>query len=217
MVENLFIGSQTSCSHWHRDLIIAQLLLGFPRINLGSLIVCFVYNLPKAALTKCQILMYAADSQVIADTLKNELLLVNKWLIDNNFFMHEGKTECMLFVTGPKLAHCTSFSIVIDWKTLNRVSEYKYLGIVLDASLTWNTHVDYLIVKVRKRLSMLGRIGKNINMYTAGTVYTSSFSLFLITVILSGAAAGVLTLISWRSCRGAKHVSLCIWRAAKKR
>ena len=56
---------------------------------------------------------------------------------------------------------------------LNRVSEYKYLGIVLDASLTWNAYVDYLIGKVRKRLAILGRIRKNINMYTAGTVYTS--------------------------------------------
>ena len=81
--------------------------------------------------------------------------------------------ECMLFGTGPKLALSTSFSIVIDGKALNHVSEYKYLGIALDASLTWNEHVDYLISKVRKRLAMLGRIRKNINMYTAGTVYTS--------------------------------------------
>ena len=87
--------------------------------------------------------------------------------------MHEGKTECMLFGTGYKLALSTSFSIVIDRKALNRVSEYKYLAIVLDASLTWNAHVGYLIGKVRKRLAMLGRIRKNINMYTAGTVYTS--------------------------------------------
>ncbi|KAK2558582.1 hypothetical protein P5673_018759 [Acropora cervicornis] len=85
----------------------------------------------------------------------------------------EGKTECILFGTGPKLALSTSFSVAIDGKALNRVSEYKYLGIVLDASLTWNAHVDYLIGKVRKRLAMLGRIRKNINMYTAGTVYTS--------------------------------------------
>ena len=81
--------------------------------------------------------------------------------------------ECMLFGTGPKLALSTSFSIAINGKALNRVSEYKYLGIVLDASLTWNAHVDYLIGRVRKRLAMLGRIRKNINMYTAGTVYTS--------------------------------------------
>ena len=68
---------------------------------LGPLLfVLFINDLPKV-LTKCQILMYAddtvmcfsaTDSQVIADTLTNELALVNKWLIDNNLFMRKGKT-----------------------------------------------------------------------------------------------------------------------------
>ena len=76
----------------------------------------------------------------------------------------------MLFGTGPRLALSTSFSVAIDGKELNRTSKYEYLGVVLDVSLTWNAHVDYLIGKVRKRLAIFGRIRKNINMYTAGTV-----------------------------------------------
>ena len=76
----------------------------------------------------------------------------------------------MLFGTGPRLALSTSFSVAIDGKELNRSSKYEYLGVILDASLTWNAHVDYLIGKVRKRLAILGRIRKNINMYMAGAV-----------------------------------------------
>ena len=47
-------------------------------------------------------------------------------------------------------------------------------------------------------------------MYVTDTVYTSFFSLFLITATLSVATAGVLTLIGWRNCkarRGARYVS----------
>ena len=93
------------------------------------------------------------------------------------------------------------FFCSFDGKALNRASWYKYLGVVLDASLTWNVHVEYFTGKVRKRLAMLGRIRKNINQYTAGTVYTS-FVLPLLgkTAMLCGAAAGALTLIRWRSC-----------------
>jgi len=84
--------------------------------------------------------------------------------------MHQGKTECTLFGTGSRLALSTSLSVAIDGKELNRASKYKYLGIVLDASLTWNAHVCYLIGKIRKRLASLGRIRKNTNVYKAGTV-----------------------------------------------
>ena len=84
--------------------------------------------------------------------------------------MHKGQTECMLFGTGSRLALSTSLSVAIDGKELNRASKYKYRGVVLDASLTRNAHVDYLIGKVRKRLASLGRIRKNTNVYKAGTV-----------------------------------------------
>ena len=84
--------------------------------------------------------------------------------------MHQGKTECMLFRTRPRLPLCTSFSEAIDRKELNHTCKYKYLGVVLDAWLTWNAHVDYLIRKVRKRLASLGRIRKNTNVNKAGTV-----------------------------------------------
>ena len=112
------------------------------------------------------------DSQVIADSLTNELT-------DKNLFMHKGKMECMLLGTGLRLALSTSFFVAIDGKALNRASKYKYLGVILGVSLTWNVHVEYLIGKVRKRLAMLGRIRKNINMYKAGIVYTSFVLPFL--------------------------------------
>ena len=63
----------------------------------------------------------ATDSQVISDTLTNQLTLVNKWLLDNDLFIHKGKTECMLFGTGPRLALSTTFSVAINGKALNRV------------------------------------------------------------------------------------------------
>ena len=82
--------------------------------------------------------------------------------------------NCILFGTGPKLALSTSFFLsTIDGKVLNRASKNKYLGIVLDPSLTWNAHVDYLVGNVRQRVALLGPIMKNLYMYMTDTVYTS--------------------------------------------
>ena len=69
------------------------------------------------------------DSQVIAHTLTNELALLNKWLIDNNLFMHKGKKECMLFGTGPRLALSTSFSVTLMEKHLIALLGINILGL----------------------------------------------------------------------------------------
>ena len=71
------------------------------------------------------------DSQVIAHTLTNELALLhgNKWLIDNNLFMHKGKKECMLFGTGPRLALSTSFPVALMEKHLIALPGINILGL----------------------------------------------------------------------------------------
>ena len=97
---------------------------------------------------------------------------MSPFFLPDDLLMHKGKMDCILLGTGPRLALSPSFSVTFDGKVLNRASENKYLR-VLDPSLTWNAHVDYLVGNVRQRVTLLGPIMKNINMYVTGTVYTS--------------------------------------------
>ena len=114
----------------------------------------------------------ASNAQEISSTLTSELAKVNDWLVDNSLFIHPGKTECVLFGTGSRLA-TANLSVNIDGKELTRVPEYKYLGVILDESLSWNAHVNYLISKVSKRIGILGRTRRSISMHTAGIIYRS--------------------------------------------
>ena len=140
----------------------------------------FINDLP-VVLEKFNILMYADDTVIyvtarnaeeIGNTLTNELAKVNEWLLNNNLFMHKGKTECILFGTDSKLASA-NFSVSVNGSDLKRVSEYKYLGVVMDECLTWKAHVRYLLGKVGKRIGMLGRARKNISMHSANKVHKS--------------------------------------------
>ena len=148
---------------------------------LGPLLfVPFVNDLP-IILERCQILMYANDTVMyfaannareISITITSELTKVNDWLVHNSLFIHQGKTECVLFGTGSRLANA-NLSVNIDGKELTRVAEYKYLGVILDESLSWNAQVNYLISKVSKRLGILGLTRRSIRMHTAGIIYRS--------------------------------------------
>ena len=51
--------------------------------------------------------------------------------------------------------------------------EYKYLGVVLDDGLTWKTHVDYISVKVGKRLGLLHRIREDLTANASNLIYKS--------------------------------------------
>ena len=117
----------------------------------------FINNLP-VVLEKCNILTYAdatviyvtaRNAEEIGNTLTNKLAKVNEWLLNNNLLMHKGKTECILFGTDSKLASA-NFSVSVNGSDLKRVSEYKYLGVVMDKCLTWKARVKYLLAKLAK-------------------------------------------------------------------
>ena len=74
----------------------------------------------------------------------NLLRLTDDLFVNNSLFIHQGKTECVLFGTGSRLA-TANVSVNIDGKELTRVVEYTYLGVILDELLSWNAHVNYLM------------------------------------------------------------------------
>ena len=67
----------------------------------------------------------------------------------------------------------TNYQLVINGSPLKRVSEFRYLDIVLNENLSWNAHIDDIIVKVGKRLGLLRRLRRNLTMHAAETVYKS--------------------------------------------
>ena len=113
----------------------------------------------------------AKDQLKISNTLTKELAIMNQWLLENTLFA-QGKTECVLFGTIPRLACTNNFIVGID-NFLKRVSQFKYLGVVLDQCLTKSEHVKYLVGKVSKRISLYRRTRNNLSLYTANVIYKS--------------------------------------------
>lgn len=85
--------------------------------------------------------------------------------------------------------------------------------LVLSSVVAYVKCIDYLIGKVSKRVAMLSRMRKNI-MYTAGTVYKP----FVLPIIdYCDTVCNCRGSVKLISCRGAQHVSWCVWGEAKKR
>lgn len=69
-----------------------------------------------------------------------------KWFEDNHLVLNVNKTEEMVF--DPRGDHRP---VIIHNKTISQVFSYKYLGVFIDNSLTWNTHVDSLCSRLQQR------------------------------------------------------------------
>ena len=107
----------------------------------------------------------------IERALCRDLQLLESWLRDNSLFLSKSKTECVLFGTASRLSTVTNFSIHVSGSLIERVSEFKYLGVVLDESLSWTAHVKYILGKAGKRVGML--IRTNVTTNTAHLIYKS--------------------------------------------
>jgi hypothetical protein len=62
--------------------------------------------------------------------------------------------------------------VFINILALYLPSKYKYLGVFLDDSLTWKSHVEYITTKVGKRLGLLRRTRKDLTANAANIYKT---------------------------------------------
>lgn len=67
----------------------------------------------------------------------------------------------------------SNFDYRIDQETLQRVSEYKYLGVIITHNLSWSSHIDYICNKSLKKLGYLRRTLRNSPKETKLMLYKS--------------------------------------------
>jgi len=113
------------------------------------------------------------NTSVIQDNLNQDLCKLDAWLKENSLFLNTTKTETMLFGTHAKLSKHNDFNINYNGESLKRVNEFMYLGVKFDDSITWSSHVQYIISRAGKRLGMLSRLRKNLTTFAANTIYLS--------------------------------------------
>ena len=135
---------------------------------LGPLMfILFINDLPEC-LQNANVVLYADDAviyfnhkniDIIQETLDCELKNIKKIFKDNELIINlkKGKTESMLFGTTRKCNN-NDLSVQYDGKSVNTVKTYKYLGCLLDSSLSLNQHFDSCYKKACGRLRLLSKM-----------------------------------------------------------
>lgn len=149
---------------------------------LGPLLfITYINDLP-SVVKNCDIQLYADDTLLfyssnsiedIESCLSADLSSIISWLDSNYLFLNYKKTKVMLTGTHQRLAKVNDFCVLVNSKTLGRVYQFKYLGLVLDPTLSWNDHIDHMSSKISSRLGMLRKARKVIPRDACITLYNA--------------------------------------------
>ena len=82
------------------------------------------------------------------------------WLSTNKLILNFKKTEFMVFGTHQRLCRqdIDGAHITLGGEYVKHFDAFKYLGVVVENSLSFNLHIDYVKKKVSKTLGMFSRI-----------------------------------------------------------
>ena len=116
--------------------------------------------------TKFQFLMYADDTTIYFNLkdfplinkeveINSELEKVNTWLKFNKMAINVDKSKCMFFHKRRAIA---PLKFSMNNKTIDVVHNFNYLGIMLDAHMSWKSHIAMVSNKLSRINGILHRL-----------------------------------------------------------
>ena len=193
------------------ELDLLEIKTGIPQGSiLGPLFFSIMINDLVNSSNKFKFLMYADDTTIYFNLedfpienrevlINNELEKVNKWLKLNKPAVNVDKTKSMLF---HKRRPVTPIQFSMNNRKIDVVQYFNYLGIMLDADMSWKTHV----AMVRNKLSRINGILHRLKyIYPQSILITLYKSLFVPHInygsLLWGHAGGALDKIQKKAVR----------------
>ena len=154
---------------------------------LGPLFFLVFINDVEGALTNCKFKLYADDSVLYqsglggehaANLLQPSLDEFSHWCHVNKLTINAKKSKSMVFGSRSKVKKAKNVTVRMDGERLQKVPSFKYLGIILDPTLSYNKHVSYVIKTVLYKMSLLGKLRKYLNDNVALQIYKSMLLLY---------------------------------------
>ena len=171
---------------------VVSLAAGVPQGSiLGPLLFSMYVNDLPTVCPNSNTIMYADDSVIfmhgnstarVADQLTDSLQHIKKWLNQNCLQLNVSKSVCMFF--SKTKIHCPEPEVVVDGERLRVVSDFKYLGVLIDNNLTFKEHIKKVSKCVKFNLSNFRHI-RSCMSTKAALMYMHSMILSHITYCLT--------------------------------
>ena len=138
--------------------------MAFFRLCTWSVIV-FAFDLPGIS-KKLTFYLFADDTNIyfessnlldLQKTVNKELWKVRKWLESNRLALNINETNSVIFHSAGKEI-CDNITVKIGKKKIHRENHVRFLGVLLESTLSWKTNITELSKKLSRTVGLFYRI-----------------------------------------------------------
>ena len=140
----------------------------------------YVNDLPEVITNNAKIILYADDTSVIIPNpslqdleinMNKQFVAINEWFKTNLLSLNFKKTHYLLFRTKNSLE--TNISICCGNKHITNTSNTKFLGLHIDETLSWKSHIDQLVTKLSSACYAIRTVKDFMSQETLKMIYFS--------------------------------------------
>ena len=148
---------------------------------LGPLLfIIYINDLPNIS-KLAEFILYADDANIIItgtsieeiqSKLDNLTSLLLKWVDSNGLALNLKKTHYMIF-SNQRTAAFPELEVKIAGVTINRVTEARFLGVIIDEKLSWKKHIQAVKAKMNRYLGIMHKIKRYLPITARLQIYQS--------------------------------------------
>ena len=117
------------------------------------------------------IFIFNHDLNLLLSEASNNMKKIDAWFSANKLALSLEKTNFLLFHGKNKKNPEHITQILFDQKSIPRISNTKYIGLIIDENLTWELHVNDILKKLYKFFGIFYNLRDFINKDLIRTVY----------------------------------------------
>jgi len=124
-----------------------------------------VNDLPSCQLAS-EIILYADDTVIyysstdlfdLESKLNSDLATISNWFSSNLLTLSISKCN-FIFGNSRKLKLVNDISLKVNSTAIDRSDSFKYLGVVINQTMSWFEHIDIISSKINQRIGMVKRL-----------------------------------------------------------
>ena len=113
---------------------------------------------------------HGKNLEELLKTMERELNILKTWFDLNKLSLNLSKTKLIIF-GNQKIEN--EVTLMINNIKIERVYEYKFLGVLIDHKLSWKSHIDHVKRKMSKTIAILFRSKEILNQKSLYLLYCS--------------------------------------------